>query len=238
MKPSEEDNPQYTPDEEKQLKIALTLYEKGNYAQAYNAFSSIQKQNEKLTDGLRYYIKFCKNVLNVRPNGEDQIYEIVHKIQESIYWLWLPGLYLLLPLLKLFYEDTELTFTFTDILSILFSGVLFLTLYKISNAIPYTSSYTKVKCKYCGHYTGYINPNEDYAYLGGNNCSVCGRGYPMPSISWDTNWGQTYIYERGSVTEPIFYAEFEEENPDYPKSEMANHYLKRNKRENKSKNKS
>lgn len=48
----------------------------------------------------------------------------------------------------------------------------------------------------------------------------------MPSIMWDSEWGQTYIYERGSVTEKIFYQEFEAMNPDYPHGEMADRKLR------------
>ena len=55
----------------------------------------------------------------------------------------------------------------------------------------------KLKCKYCGHYTNNVSPNEGPAYLGCNNCEHCGRGYPMPSIGWDSDLGQTYIYEQG-----------------------------------------
>jgi hypothetical protein len=67
----------------------------------------------------------------------------------------------------------------------------------------------KLRCKYCGHFTAYIDPNEGFAYLGGNNCKNCGRGYPMPDFAWDGIDGQAYIYYRNSVTEAEFYKEFE-----------------------------
>lgn len=67
----------------------------------------------------------------------------------------------------------------------------------------------KLKCKYCGHFTAYIDPNEGLAYLGGNNCENCGRGYPMPDFAWDGIDGQAYVYYRNSVTEKEYYREFE-----------------------------
>ena len=71
------------------------------------------------------------------------------------------------------------------------------------------SSERKVRCKYCGHYTSYINPNEGFAYLSQNNCENCKRGYPVACVEWDNMDGQAYIYYRNSVTEDEFYDEFE-----------------------------
>lgn len=68
----------------------------------------------------------------------------------------------------------------------------------------------KVRCKHCGHYTPYIDPNSGLAYLGTNNCQQCGRGYPVPDFVWDGVDGQAYIYYRHSVKEDVFYREFEE----------------------------
>ncbi|OGT32477.1 MAG: hypothetical protein A2W28_08205 [Gammaproteobacteria bacterium RBG_16_51_14] len=68
-----------------------------------------------------------------------------------------------------------------------------------------------IRCKYCGHYTPYIDPHDSYAYLGQNNCQRCGRSYPTPDFSWDGVDGQAYIYYRNSVPEDIFYEEFEEQ---------------------------
>jgi hypothetical protein len=68
---------------------------------------------------------------------------------------------------------------------------------------------TKVRCKYCGHFTPYIDPNYGFAYLDTNNCLVCSRGYPVPDFAWDGIDGKAYIYYRNSVTEPQFYTEFE-----------------------------
>ena len=66
----------------------------------------------------------------------------------------------------------------------------------------------QVHCKYCGHYTDFIHPNDGWGWSG-NQCRRCGRQYPMPDFLWDSIDGQGYIYYRGSVSEPEFYRDFE-----------------------------
>jgi len=61
------------------------------------------------------------------------------------------------------------------------------------------------------------------AYLGSNNCAVCGRGYPVPDFAWDGIDGLAYIYYRHSVTEDAFYAEFE---ADYDVHPDRTHFMK------------
>ncbi len=84
----------------------------------------------------------------------------------------------------------------------------------------------KRRCKYCSHFTRYIQPNEGVAYFGTNNCRVCGRGYPMPDVFWDGAEGKRYIYYRGSVKDPVFYAEFKYQNPGCEHSQAADHWLR------------
>ena len=74
-----------------------------------------------------------------------------------------------------------------------------------------TQPAAKVRCKYCGRFTRYIEPDSGFAYLGTNNCDNCNRGYPAPDFCWDSIDGQAYIYYRHSVKEEVFYAEFEEQ---------------------------
>ncbi|MHB8405788.1 MAG: hypothetical protein ACYDCJ_10235 [Gammaproteobacteria bacterium] len=88
----------------------------------------------------------------------------------------------------------------------------------------FKSTTPQLRCKYCGHYTPYVDPLEGLAYLGTNNCSRCGRGYPMPDFSWDGLDGQAYIYYRHSVTEDVFYDEFEER---YEVLTPRDHFLKK-----------
>jgi len=76
----------------------------------------------------------------------------------------------------------------------------------------------KIRCKYCGRYTPYIDPYCGVAYLDQNNCMKCGRGYPVPDFVWDGIDGQAFIYYRNSVTEKEFYKQFSDRynpNPDH-----------------------
>ena len=56
----------------------------------------------------------------------------------------------------------------------------------------------RIRCKWCGHLTPYIPPNEGFAYLGGNSCDRCGSGYPAPDFGWDSMQGMAYSAGRGS----------------------------------------
>ena len=87
-----------------------------------------------------------------------------------------------------------------------------------------TAPRPQIRCKYCGHYTPYIDPDEGLAYLGTNNCRRCSRGYPVPDFSWDGVDGQAYIYYRHSVTEDEFYDEFEDR---YEVLTPRDHFLKK-----------
>ena len=69
----------------------------------------------------------------------------------------------------------------------------------------------KVRCKHCGRYTPYVDPDAGFAYMGTNNCARCGLGYPTPDFAWDGIDGQAYTYYRGSVSpNESFYRQFEE----------------------------
>lgn len=72
---------------------------------------------------------------------------------------------------------------------------------------------TSMRCKYCGRYARYIHPNDGVAYfggVGGNNCNVCNRGYPMPSLMWDSVGGQAHMFYRRSVTDRAFYEDIKQ----------------------------
>lgn len=69
----------------------------------------------------------------------------------------------------------------------------------------------RVRCKWCGRYTRYINPNEPtYGFnTFANSCESCERMYPMPSWMWDSPDGRAYSYYRMSFSDEEFYKEFE-----------------------------
>lgn len=214
-----------SPEEENSLNAASALYEKGEYLKALSKFESLVKTTPQLNDELKYAIRYCTKVINTRQNGEDYLYVISSDIKRYLYLLLIPGIYLILPILGLLYEQPVVLNT-SSIFRIILGGLVLLSAYQINSYLPSDSGHRKLRCKYCGHYTNYIAPDDDVAYLGNNNCSNCGRGYPMPSCYWDTESGQKYMYERRSVTDPEFYVEFEKEHPFYPKSDIARKYEK------------
>ena len=74
----------------------------------------------------------------------------------------------------------------------------------------------KIRCKWCGRYTDYIDPDTPtFGFdLLANSCRVCGRMYPVPSWVWDSLDGRAYSYYRMSFKEDAFYEEFERDyNP-------------------------
>jgi hypothetical protein len=76
-----------------------------------------------------------------------------------------------------------------------------------------------VRCKYCGRYTPYIEPDVPTfgTYPAINSCGHCHRSYAMPSWMWDGPEGRLYIYYRQSVGEDEFYEEFERDYDPRPR---------------------
>ncbi|MBU4450739.1 MAG: hypothetical protein KKE35_05545, partial [Actinobacteria bacterium] len=73
----------------------------------------------------------------------------------------------------------------------------------------FTISAGLIRCKYCGRYTEYIDPNEPtLGFMDTNNCSECNRMYPVPDFYWDSWEGLEYIENRHSVPEEVFYKEY------------------------------
>jgi hypothetical protein len=77
----------------------------------------------------------------------------------------------------------------------------------------------QVRCKYCGRYTPYIDPNTPtFGFrTAANGCSACGRMYPMPSWMWDSPEGRIYSYTRVSFNDEAFYQEFERDYRPLPR---------------------
>ena len=80
----------------------------------------------------------------------------------------------------------------------------------------YRDTHLKVRCKWCGRYTSYIDPHTSTCGFDtlANSCEACGRMYPMPSWLWDSPDGRAYSYYRRSFLDGEFYKEFERDyNP-------------------------
>lgn len=98
----------------------------------------------------------------------------------------------------------------------------------------FTISQGLVRCKYCGQYTDYTNPNETtYSFL--DNCSKCNRMYPMPNFYWDGWDGLEYMESRTSVPDEEFYEEYTKLKSKYSKEYSL--YKKSENGEHKSANK-
>ncbi len=78
-----------------------------------------------------------------------------------------------------------------------------------------------IRCKWCGRYTEYIDPDEPTFGLMtySNSCQYCNRMYPTPSLVWDSPDGRAYSYFRGSFIEDDFYFEFEEDYEPIPRKQ-------------------
>ena len=100
-------------------------------------------------------------------------------------------------------------------LSILLGVITFL-LYTYTKEINVSKN--MVRCKYCGHYTRYINPDEPtMGFMKTNNCAVCERMYPVADSYWDSWDGLEYINKRHSVPDTQFYEEYNQLKTKYEK---------------------
>lgn len=87
---------------------------------------------------------------------------------------------------------------------------------RLAKAFKPNNLEARLRCKWCGHYTRYVDPNEaTFGFaLSSNMCNVCGHMYPMPSWMWDSPDGRAYSYYRLSFgglsgeDGKIFYSDF------------------------------
>lgn len=164
------------------LKTALTNYDWGRYEDALAGLKEALKEKASLKEELDPFVEICERVVSTEKNEQDLRYE--EFLEEVKAWKGKSFLY------RFFNQKKKPYFHDKN----LFGSV------------------TKIRCKYCGHYTSYIPPNQGMAYFKTNNCDHCKRGYPVPTFEWDNIDGQAYIFYRGSVSEKEFYDEFEQKH--------------------------
>jgi hypothetical protein len=68
----------------------------------------------------------------------------------------------------------------------------------------------RIRCKWCGHFTPYLDPRVGEGYSGENSCFGCSWSFPAPDFVWDSLHGLAYSYYRGSMAGGAFYTRFEE----------------------------
>jgi len=86
-----------------------------------------------------------------------------------------------------------------------------------------------VRCKWCGQYTKYINPDiPTFGFSSDNSCSNCSAMYPMPSWMWDSPDGRAYSYYRMSFSpeNKQFYKEFLKDYDPHPTVEKSGLFKK------------
>lgn len=172
---------------------ALRLYERGEYERAEALLIALVNADPELQGEVAVFRFFCNNVARVTPSTEDTLYERGRAVRKAAGLLWLPVIYLAVLAIR----GSELAW-----LPAALTVAVIYALHKIFRGSR--TDEHRVRCKHCGHFTGYIAPNEGMGWLGTNNCHECGRSYPMPSTQWDTEWGLQYISERGSAPEKEF----------------------------------
>ena len=199
----------------------IALYNKGEYEEALKGF---EKLSEFIDADLRIifipHIEKCKRIKEKVLTNSDKSHLKNQAILKSFGWIdklkYITGLasFIFFSLLS---GDSEEGITFLDnisedpeylILAIVLGILTFLLHRSMKNIII---SQGLVRCKYCGHYTRHINPNEPtFGFADTNNCSECNRMYPMPDFNWDGWDGLDYIEKRHSVPDEQFYKEYAE----------------------------
>lgn len=207
---------------------AIALYNKGDYEVA---LKGLEKLSEFIDTDLKIivipYIEKCKQVLDKKFSSSEKRHLKNQAILKYFGWVdkikYFTGIasFIFFTLLT---GDQEEGITFSDNFSehpwflvwAIVLAILTILLHKFMK--KFIISDNLIRCKYCGKYTPYINPNEPtYGFMNNNNCSKCGRMYPIPDFYWDGWEGLEYIEHRHSVPDEKFYKEYQELKQKYPR---------------------
>ncbi|MCH7887029.1 MAG: tetratricopeptide repeat protein [Candidatus Marinimicrobia bacterium] len=208
----------FSKDVVKTINKGLKQYKKGRYDKALKFFEKSRELDARVEYKLYPYMEKCNRVHSIKLSEYDYEYikdSNIRKVSTLLTYMSIFfGLYILSELkseddifnslVRLFFGSIKGFFLMTFLVALIYS---IKRLFKISSS---TSS-GKLRCKYCGHYTQYIDPEEPTfgASVGENFCSVCNRSYPMPNSFWDSWEGLHNMYSRHSVYEAEFYEEYE-----------------------------
>ena len=196
---------------EEYYKMVAQLYLKGEYNEALKGFKKLSKYSENSRIYSIPFIERCEKVLKREVSDEDIRHKSNQYVLKNFNWLN-----------KLAIGTGIIAFIalvgggFTGItLAIIFGLITFLICLKMNK---FNSSKDLVRCKYCGHYTSYINPNEPtFGFANTNSCEHCGRMYAMPTLQWDCWEGLDYMEKRHSVPDKEFYSEYNKLKEKYSK---------------------
>jgi hypothetical protein len=198
----------------------VALYNQGEYESALKGLEKISKFDSNLTVSLVPQLEKCRHIKNKTLSDIDKR----HLKNQAIlqYFGWLDNV-------KYFFGIASFIFfmllnggreeggSFYNNLSehpkyLIWAIILAIATYLLHKFMKkFTISKGLIRCKYCGHYTRYINPNEPtFGFANNNNCSNCNRMYSVPNFFWDSWEGLEYMEHRHSVPEKQFYEEYRE----------------------------
>jgi hypothetical protein len=223
------------------FKAAVKLYNKADYENALLGFERLADYNNEYRLLLIPHIEKCRHVKNIARTENGEFHFANQIILKKYGWIdyikYVAGLLSIallisaLPNITTFrkilvsmggaYPPNQTSYSghFRIIDIILAICFVIITLVIHFNMKKYTVSKKLVRCKYCGRYIRYIDPNTPrLASAVTNKCQYCDRMYPVPDFYWDSWEGLEYIKQQRSVPEPEFYSEFLKLRENYNKA--------------------
>jgi len=212
----------------------VKLYNQTYYEVALIGFERLAEYKDEYRISLIPHIEKCRHIKNMKPTREDMLlFEnriMLKKFRGLIYMKYITGFLSVLFLLIMIQKSELISSIYFSFLKAVggayppnladYSGsfrlfnLILAVIFAIISAVTYsiTKKYAiskgLVRCKYCGKYIRYIDPNTPkYDSEIANNCRYCGRMYPVPDFYWDSWEGLEYIKQQHSVPEPEFYNE-------------------------------
>jgi hypothetical protein len=222
------------------FKTAVKLYNKADFENALLGFEKLTEYKDEYRILLIPHIEKCRHIKNITRTENDKIHFANQIILKKFGWIdyvkYVIGLLSVgllisaLPNITTFrrilvfvggaYPPNQTSYAdhfriVNFILAICFAIIIFFVHFTMKK---YTASKKLVRCKYCGRYIRYIDPDTPrLASAITNNCHYCGRMYPVPDFYWDSWEGLEYIKQQHSVPEPDFYSELQKLKENYNK---------------------
>jgi hypothetical protein len=195
----------------------VSLYNKGEYEAALKGLEKISEFDINLRISLIPQIEKCKYIKNKTQTDTDKRHFRNQAVLQYFGWInnvkYFTGIASFMFFMLLMGDTEEGTSSFNNLSEhpeyLVWAIVLAIVTYLLHKFMKkFTFSLGLIRCKYCGHYTQYINPNDPtFGFINNNNCSKCNRMYPVPNFYWDGWEGLEYMENRHSVPEKEFYEE-------------------------------
>lgn len=194
----------------------ITLYDEGKYEEALKGLEKLSEYNYDLKVSLIPHIERCKHIKKKLLISSDKHHLENQAILKHFWWIdklkYLTGIVSFAFFGTLFASEGT---TFLDNFSkhpeyLAWAIVLAILTFLIHVFMrKFIISAGLIRCKYCGRYIQYIDPNKPtFGFMETNSCNECNRMYPAPDFNWDSWAGLKYIENRHSVPEEAFYKEF------------------------------